>query len=162
MLRATLLRLHFAALLALTALASAAPALAQQGGACQDFQTILVERRTLGEQLGKAKGKDGKLDPRASCPILTKMVTNGETGMKWFEGNKDWCQVPDQFVESFSGDHDKVKTVRTQACQIAAKINEMEKQARAQQQQQGGAGGKGGLLGGNTLSGEYKIPRGAL
>jgi hypothetical protein len=52
-----------------------------------------------------------------------------------------------------------VKTLRTQACEAAAKIAEMEKQARAQQQ---GGGGGGGLLGGNTLSGEYKIPRGAL
>ena len=159
MLRASSFRLHFAALVAFAALASAAPAQAQSNG-CQDGQNILVERQTLVQQLNKTTTKDKKIDPRGACPVLRKMVTNGESGLKWIEANKDWCQIPDQLAQGFAQDHEKVKTLRTQACEAAAKIAEMEKQARAQQQ--GGGGGGGGLLGGNTLSGEYKIPRGAL
>ena len=76
--------------------------------------------------------------------------------------NKDWCQIPDQVLENFSQAHKQLQTVKGQACQVAAKMNEMEKkakQAAAQQQQQGGARG---LLGGGGLTGSYAMPKGAL
>ena len=79
------------------------------------------------------------------------LVTNGETGLKWIEANKDWCQIPDQFAQSFREDHDKMKKLRGEACKIAAKAAQMEKEAR-----------RGSNPFGGGLTGEYKIPQGAL
>lgn len=157
MLRASSFRLHFAALSALVVAGLATPALAQSP-VCQEGQGHLQERQTLMQQFNKTMTKDRKIDPRGACPVLGKMVSNADNLLKWASTNKDWCQIPDQMVESLTAEQDKLKSLRTQACQAAAKIAEMEKQARTQQQQ----GGGGGLLGGNSLTGEYKIPRGAL
>jgi hypothetical protein len=162
----THIRSHLLAAFAAAGLAmSAAPALAQASG-CEAGQKILAERNSLGEQLNKLTKGDGKkkqIDARAACPLFTKLVVNGEAGLKWMTENKDWCQVPDQVVENFSQAHKQLQTVKGQACQAAAKMNEMEKkakQAAAQQQQQ--QGGARGLLGGGGLTGSYAIPKGAL
>jgi hypothetical protein len=133
------------------AVCAAAPAFAQSS-TCQDAQKFLGERRSLIDQINKSSGKDKKLDPRIACTMFGKLASNGETGLKWFESNKDWCQVPDQVVENFTKEHDKVKQLRGQACKAAAHANEMQKQA-----QQKGANPFGG-----GLTGEYKIPQGAL
>ena len=66
-------------------------------------------------------------------------MTNGTTGEKWMTANKDWCQVPDQLVQSFAEDHKRAAAVKGKACGAAAKMAEMEKRAKQQaQQQQGG------------------------
>ena len=74
--------------------------------------------------------------------------------------NKDWCQVPDQLIQSFSEDHKRSQQFKGQACGAAAKMAEMEKRAKqqAQQQQQGGPAGK---MGGG-LTGTLSVPKGAL
>ncbi|HEV2558964.1 MAG TPA: hypothetical protein VGU45_10085 [Microvirga sp.] len=147
--RAPSLRTTLVAALA-AAGAFATPALAQNSG-CQDAQKFMGERQTLIQQLNKAAGKDKKLDPRAACSTFGKLVANGDTGMKWIEANKDWCQIPDQFAQSFKEDHNKIKELRGQACKAAAQMNQMEKQAR-----------QGSNPFGGGLTGEYKIPQGAL
>ena len=96
--------------------------------------------------------------PRVACGAFGKLVSNGETGLKWFETNKDWCQVPDQFVENFKADHDKIKDMRGKACALVSKMEKMQNQARQQQQQQQ----QGGNPFGGGLTGTYKIPQGAL
>ena len=59
--------------------------------------------------------------------------------------NKDWCQVPDQLVQSFAEDHKRSQQFKGKACGAAAKMAEMEKRAKQQaQQQQGGAGQQDG------------------
>jgi hypothetical protein len=156
MLRASLLRSHLAAaLIGAGALTAAAPALAQSDS-CADGQKFFMTTQTLTEQLNKTAVKDKQLDPRAACPILTKMVANGDAGVKWLEGNKDWCQVPPQMAENFTQAVGKFKELRGKACQMAAKMNAMEKQAKDQAQR------GGGMLGGNGLTGEFKVPQGAL
>jgi hypothetical protein len=148
---------YLAGLSAVAMLVAASPALAQASG-CQDAQTFMVERKNLSEQLQKSAGKDKKLDPRVACTVFGKLQTNGEKGLKWLEANKDWCQIPDQFTQNFSQEHDKIKDLKGQACKAAAQYGEMEKKARqAQQQQQKGANPFGG-----GLTGEYKVPQGAL
>jgi hypothetical protein len=137
-------------------LAAAEPAFAQAAG-CQDAQKFMSERKSLSEQLQKAGGKDKKLDPRIACTIFGKLQSNGESGLKWIEANKDWCQIPDQFTQNFKNEHDKVKELRGQACKVAAQFTAMEKKARQAQQQQ-----KGGNPFGGGLTGEYSIPKGAL
>jgi hypothetical protein len=134
------------------------PALAQPS-TCQEAQKFMGERQTLIQGLNKSAGKDKKLDPRVACGAFGKLVSNGETGLKWFETNKDWCQVPDQFVENFKADHDKIKDLRGKACGIVSKMEKMQNQARQQQQQQQQQNGN--PFGGG-LTGTYKIPQGAL
>jgi len=149
-------RLTGAGLAAGVALLAGSPALAQSSS-CQDANKFLTERKSIVEQLNKLSSGGKKLDPRSACTVFTKLVSNGETGVKWIESNKDWCQIPDQFAEGFKQDHTKAVSLKSQACQAAAKLTELEKKARAQAQQ-----GGPGLLGGGGLTGEYKIPQGAL
>jgi len=157
----THLRSHLtAAFAAAGILFVAAPALAQSSS-CQDAQKFLGERQSLIQQINKlgGEGKKKQIDPRAACGVFTKLVANGETGVKWLTANKDWCQVPEQFAESFTEDHKRAQNMKGQACQAAAKMAELEKRAKqAQQQQQG----RQGLLGGGGLTGSYTMPKGAL
>jgi hypothetical protein len=133
------------------ALALAAPAAAST---CAEFQKHRQERQSLIQQFQKLVGKDKKIQPKDACTVLTKITGNGSTALKWLEANKDWCQIPDQFVASFKTDHDNVQKLRGQAGGAAAKQAEMDKKARE--------GGQSGLLGGDGLEGSYRIPQGAL
>lgn len=150
---------HFRSLLtaavAAAGIVAAAPALAQSE--CQEAQKFLQERQSLIQQINKlgGEGKKKQIDPRAACSVFTKLVNNGNTGVKWLEANKAWCQVPDQFAQSFEEDHKRAVSMKGQACAAAAKMAEMEKKAK--QAQQGS-----GLLGGGGLTGTYRIPQGAL
>lgn len=139
-------------LMCFSAFGAMVPASAQTSS-CQDIQKIMEERKGFVEQLNKM-GKGGKkLDARAACTVFTKLTTNGQTASKWLEENKAWCQVPDDFAEGLLKDHKHVTDLRSQACKVAAQMQAVEKRARE---------GGGGLLGGGGLSGEYKIPKGAL
>ena len=123
---------------------------------CQEGAKLIKERQDIVQQLNKAGGKDKKLDPRMACGAFGKLLANGEQSLKWVETNKDWCQVPDPVAENLKAEHAKVKELRGQACQAAAKMEQMQKQARQQQQQQGANPFGGGL------TGQYKMPQGAL
>ena len=155
----THLRSHLMAAIAAAGIFAAAPALAQSS-ACQDAQKFLSERQSLIQQINKlgGEGKKKQIDPRAACGVFTKLVANGEVGVKWLDANKDWCQVPDQFAQSFTEDHKRAQNMKGQACTAAAKIAEMQKKAQQAQQQQG----RQGLLGGGGLTGSYTMPKGAL
>jgi hypothetical protein len=149
-----------AALATFSLFAAAAPAYAQSSD-CQQAQKILGERQGLIQKLQSmgGKGKKKQLDPRSACTVFTQLVSNGNTGIKWMDANKDWCQVPDNFVQSFKQDHGNAVEMRGKACAAAAKMAQMEKQAREAQKN---GGGGNGLLGGGGLTGSYKMPQGAL
>ncbi|MGO4573424.1 hypothetical protein [Microvirga sp. 2TAF3] len=151
------LRSHLAVAIAAAGVFAAAPAFAQASN-CQDAQKFLSERQSLIQQINKlgGEGKKKQIDPRAACGVFTKLVSNGSVGLKWLESNKAWCQVPDQFAQGFEEDHKRAVEMKGKACSAAAKIAEMEKQAKKGQQ------GGGGLLGGNSLTGSYTMPKGAL
>ncbi len=138
------------------ALAGPAPALAQSAD-CQSFATTLQERQEL---IKKVNGLGKKANPKDACALFTKLSTNGVGALKWLELNKDWCQVPERVSEGFKADHARVTNFKGQACKAATQVGEMEKKARQQAQQGGGA--RSGLLGGDGLSGSYKMPQGAL
>lgn len=150
--------LHVPAALAVAGvLLSAAPVLAQ-GNACQDGAKYFQTRQSIVDQLGKVIGKSKQVDPRQTCPIFTRMVSNGESGAKWLEGNKDWCQVPPQVAAGFLAEFEQMKKLKGQHCGAVAKIAQMEKAARQRIQETGPAS----LLGGGGLTSEFKIPQGAL
>ena len=156
--RATLLRRSpvLAALAAGLALAGTGQASAQSS-ACQEGGKHLQERQDLVKQLNSLGSK--KVDPSKACTMLTKLTANGSKAISWLDANKDWCQIPEQFANNFREDHKRVTDLRGKACKAAVQQTEMMRKAR-QAAQNGGGGG--GLLGGPGLSGEYKIPQGAL
>jgi hypothetical protein len=141
----------------LSAAIAGAPAAVAQSSTCQEFPKVLQERQDL---IKRVNGLGKKPNAKDACALFTKLNTNGTTALKWLDLNKDWCQVPDSIAEGFKADHERVSKFKTQACQVAAKAEAMEKKARQQAQQ--GGGGQGGLLGGGGLTGSYKMPQGAL
>jgi hypothetical protein len=74
--------------------------------------------------------------------------------LKWLETNKDWCQVPDQIVETVKLDQSRAGEMRGKACKALAQQEEMKKKAAQ--------GGGSGLMGGDGLTGSFKIPQGAM
>lgn len=150
------------ALLARLALAGAAaaalapPALAQ-ANTCQDFGKTLNERKDIVQKIGALGGKNKKVDAKTACAMFNTLVANGASAVKWLETNKDWCQVPDAFVENIKSDHARSVEMRTNACKAAAQQAAMEKKAK-----EAAGGGGSGLLGGGGLTGSYRMPQGAL
>jgi hypothetical protein len=138
------------------ALALAGPAAAQS---CSDIQKTLAERQSLiGQANSSAGNKKLKMTAQQACGLFTKLQTNGQTGLKFIEANKEWCSIPDSFAENFKADHERVSGMRTKICGAAAQQAAMEKKMRAQAAQNQG----GGLLGGPGLTGSFKVPQGAL
>lgn len=134
-----------------------APALAQSA-ACEQGGKLLTERKNIIAQLN---GRGKKIDARTACTAFGKLVTNGNATVQWVDANKEWCSVPDTFASGIKNDHAKAVELRTKACAVAQQQAVLEKKAR-QQAKQAQSGGGGGLLGGPGLTGEYKVPQGAL
>lgn len=144
------------ALLSATALAMAfgiSPA-AAQSAVCQDITAILTQRKAIGDRIGAATAGKKQIDARVACTNFGALVTNGQSLVKFVDTNKDWCQIPDSFIQGIKADHGRAVAIRARACGAAAKQGEMEKQARE--------GGGSGLLGGPGLSGATRLPQGAL
>lgn len=133
----------------------ATSALAQASTGCGDIQKFLLDRKSIAASLTVKKGE--KIDARFACGGFGKLVANGTSLLKWVDTNKDWCQIPDSFVTGIKEDHGRAVAIRGKACSVAAKQNQLEKQAK-----QGGGQGEGGLLGGPGLTGASKLPQGAL
>lgn len=132
---------------------------AAQSGACGDIQKTLAERQSLIQQANNgANNKKMKMTAQQACGLFTKLVSNGSTGIKFIEANKEWCSIPDQFADGFKADHERVTGMKTKICGAAAQQAQMEKKMRAQAAQNQG----GGLLGGPGLTGSFKVPQGAL
>ena len=131
------------------------PALAQSE-TCNQFGKTIQERQSIVQKINGVGNKKQKPDPKTICSMFGELVTNGVSAVKWLETNKDWCQIPDQFIASIKTEHTKAVGMRGQACKVAAQQAAMEKKARE------GGGGGGGLLGGDGLTGSFKVPQGAL
>lgn len=109
---------------------TATPALAD----CQtDIQGFMKRRDGVIAQLNKmTRGKKKQLDPIAACPkfrALTKIMSEAEA---YFVKNKDWCQIPDQFVDGAKAQRAQFAKTAGQACGIAAKVERMKKEAARQ------------------------------
>jgi hypothetical protein len=127
---------------------------AQAAAGCGDIQKMLLDRKSIASTLTPKKGQ--QMDARFACAGFGKLVSNGQTLIKWVDANKDWCQIPDSFSDGIKADHTRAVAIRTKACGIAAKVTEMEKKAKE------GGGQNGGLLGGGGLEGVQRMPQGAL
>jgi hypothetical protein len=129
---------------------AAGPAAAQS---CQDFGKNLTERKDIVQKLQALGSKNKQMDPKAACSLFGNLVANGSQAMKWLEANKEWCQIPDALAENIKADHARAVDLRGKACKAAAQQAAMEKKAK-----ENGSG----LLGGDGLTGSYRMPQGAL
>ena len=131
---------------------AAGEARAQAASGCGDLQSMLAQRQSIAGRLS-ANGKK-QIDAKVACASFGQLVSNGNTLLKWAQANKDWCQIPDSFIQSVKADHGKATEIRGKACGMVAKQAQAEKQAKE--------GGGGGLLGGGGLTGPTRLPQGAL
>ncbi|RVU19852.1 hypothetical protein [Methylobacterium oryzihabitans] len=146
----------------LAAVLASAPALAQ-GADCSVIQKTLSERKDIVAKINaSSQSKKVKMTPSQACTVFGKLQANGNEGLKWITANKDWCSIPDSFVEGFKADHTKVTGIHSKICAAAKQQAVMEKRAREQAAQNAAGGGGGGLLGGPGLTGSYRLPQGAL
>lgn len=100
---------------------------------CQeDIGGFMKKRDAVIAQLNALSGSGGKkkqLDPVAACPkFKTLSGILGET-VAYMEKNKDWCNLPDQLIEGAKSQRGQFSKTASQACGIAAKIKQAEKQA---------------------------------
>lgn len=121
---------------------------------CQtDIQGFMKRRDAIINQLkGMSKGKKKQLDATEACPKLRSLASVlGET-VAYFEKNKDWCQIPDNFLEGAKQQRTQFSGQAGQACKVAAQIAKMKKQAARQ-------AAEGGVMGGPQVQ---QLPHGPL
>lgn len=143
---------------------AAQPARAQASG-CEKAQTFSSERQAIVARLNAASKSKRKMTPQEACGTLGKLVSNGNSFISWANENKDWCQIPDQFVEGLTADNANASKIRGQACnavkQQAVLLQRAKAaQARQAQQRQGPTGGFGGADA--VTGGPVRVPPGAL
>ncbi|MGV6871686.1 hypothetical protein ACUSIJ_03200 [Pseudochelatococcus sp. B33] len=145
-----------AVLLSSASLFGAVPAAHAQEGVCARIGTFLEDRKALVGRINKL-GKQP--NPKSACSLFRNLVSNGDAAIKWLETNKDWCQIPDQFISDLKADNAKAGQIRTQACRAATQQAAMEKRAReAAQSRPPMLGGSDG----DPVRGRIPIPQGAL
>lgn len=139
----------------------AVPEANAQTGVCAKITSFLDDRKALVSRINKL-GK--RPDPKNACSLFGNLVSNGNATVKWLESNKDWCQIPDQFIANIKADNAKAAQIRGQACKAATQQAAMQKRARQiqqQQQQQNQQQMLGGSAG-DPVTGQMRIPQGAL
>jgi hypothetical protein len=104
---------------------------------CKEDIDKIMQRR-MGEvallnKISKANG--GKLDPIAACPRLRSLAVVEAEATAYFTKNKDWCNLPPDFVDKMSAAHTKTVGFAAKACSFAVKIKQAQQQ-QAQQQQE--------------------------
>lgn len=144
-------------------LGAASPAKAQASG-CEKAQTFTTERQDIVTRLNASSKAKRKMTPQEACGVLGKLVSSGNSFIAWANTNKDWCQIPDQFIEGLTADNANANKIRGQACNAVKQQAVMTQRARAAQarqaQQKGGAGTFGGAD--SVTGGPVRVPPGAL
>jgi len=96
-----------------------------------------------------SKSHGNKLDPVAACPHFRSMSAIEGEMLAYLNKNKEWCNVPDDFINGFKGNSEKTAAMSKQACELADKVKKMQSQG-------------GGLAGGGNLPPPPKLPAGPL
>jgi hypothetical protein len=147
------------ALAPLTVTIGASPAQAQASG-CERIGVLLKQREGIMKRINGMGKKN--VDPGVACNLFGSLASNGAQTLAFANENKDWCQIPDEFVENLKAGQSQVTKVRAQACGAARQRSVLEQRARqqAQQAQQGGNSAFSGVDG--FSSGPWRVPQGAL
>lgn len=95
-----------------------------------------------------SKSHGNKLDPVAACPHLRSMQSIEAKMLAYLVKNKEWCNIPDEFLQNFKNNSGRTGTMAGQACALAAKVKQMQSQ--------------GGGMGAGNLPPPPKLPAGPL
>jgi hypothetical protein len=151
----------FAAACFVAASAGYSPAFAQ-ASECSKLQGMMQERQTLVARMNAAS-KAKKLTPQMACGTLGQIVSNGSKVMTFMNANKDWCQIPDAFVDNMKADNARAGQIRNQACRSVSQQAANERKARAQAQQQQAGQQQGGFGGVDAVTGgAWRVPQAPL
>jgi hypothetical protein len=135
-----------------------APAQAQSG-VCERLGTLLKQREGIMKRINGMGRKN--VNPNTACSLFGSLASNGSQTLAFATENKDWCQIPDEFINGLQQGNRQVSAVRGKACTAAKQQATLANRARQQQQaQQQGAGTFGGVDG--FSGGAWRIPQGAL
>ncbi len=139
MIRATTASIRRFLLLGLVVLACGAYSGTARAQSCNDdLAGFGKERNAEMEALNAiSKAHDRKLDPVAACPHLRKMKDIEAKMAGYMAKNKEWCNIPDDFLAKFKENSERTAKIAEQACALAAKAKQM--------QESGGGGGLGNL-----------------
>lgn len=94
------------------------------------------------------KSHGGKLDPIAACPHLRNMKSIEGQMIAYLVKNKDWCNIPDDFINNFKNNSARTGTMAAKACEMAVKMKKMQE--------------NGGMAAGGQLAPPPKLPAGPL
>lgn len=146
---------------AIITFAAAMPAAAQQNDVCAEGAKLMQQRQTMVQGL-QARAKGRKMNPIEACGKFGNLVNNGQQLLAWMEKSGAWCNVPDNIIANVKEDQQRSVTIRGQACGAAAKYKQMMARAKAQARAAQQGGGRFGGGGGDIVSGQMRVPAGAL
>jgi hypothetical protein len=109
----------------------AAPAVAQN---CSEDVQKLVQRRvaemqTINKIAQSAKAAHKQIDPVVFCAKSGGLLSADKAMGDYLEKNKDWCQIPDEFVANFKATAAQDAGTSGKACKVAAQFKKMKEQA---------------------------------
>lgn len=136
------------ALLATSRIAMAAPADCRE-----NFEKLGGQRVALIQKVQSFQKK--KTTATNACATLNQLAAADTKLLTWVEANKDWCQIPEDFITNLKSSGEGISKARGNACTAAKKEAAMIRQLKANAaQSQGPASGLPG-------SG-VRLPQGAL
>ncbi len=113
---------------------------------CQvDFQKLTEERQAAIDRINGFNKK--RPTAQVACGAFNNLSGVESRFLKWMNDNKDWCQIPDEFINQLKGANGATQRARGQVC------------TAARQQQQGGGGAPRGAP---PPGAGVRLPSGAL
>jgi hypothetical protein len=101
---------------------------AASSGSCEsDIGAIQQKRMGFIGDLNKiAKAGNGKIDPIASCPKLRSLAATEIQLKNYVVKNKEWCNVPDAFINQISEGAARTSQMAQQACKVATEMRKQQ------------------------------------
>ena len=105
--------------------------LASSSQGCQgDISKISGRRMSAIDALNKlAKANKGKLDPITACPRFKALVRVETEFRDYLIKNKDWCDIPEQVLDTVRQSTEKDSTTSVRACALAVQFKKAQAQA---------------------------------
>jgi len=100
---------------------------------CQaDLPKMMQARMAQIEKLNAiGKAGKGKIDPAAACPVAKTLAASETQLLAYMNKNKEWCQIPDQFITQLKEAQGRDQMFATKACEAAANFKKMQEQQNA-------------------------------
>ncbi len=147
--------------LGLLLMVETAPAQAQSA-VCERLAPLMKQRQALMQRINGMGRKN--VNPATACSLFSSLASNGAQTIAFANENKDWCQIPDDFVNGLTSSQRQISDVRGKACQAAKQRVAQERLGRQIQsqraQQAPGTEAFGGADGFSSTP--WRVPQGAL